>query len=252
MRTLIINADDFGDAPFTRGILEAHAKGPLTSATVLVNTEGAECAIAKAKTQGLPLGLHLNFTHGIPLTDSPSLLKDGRFLERDDLCRALEEGRISSDDITREAEAQFDRFIKYAGIPTHVDGHHHVHILRPVLDVLAPLLVKMGVQRMRIPFSVPEADEAKSICDAYGIRTNNHFIGLKLGWQRCTVEKVEEELLSLKDGCTEYMVHLAHPDDAPANSAIAGRAQEYATLLHPRILEVIRKEGIELVSYADI
>lgn len=246
VKKLIINADDFGDAPFTQGILEAHANGPLTSATVLVNVEGAKEAIVAAKEQDLSLGLHLNFTHGTPLSGGEP------FLGRDEFRQALEEGRVDTEEIAREAEAQLSWFMEHAGTPTHIDGHHHVHILQPVLDVLAPLMVKRGVKRMRTPYGVPGADEAKAICDSHRIRTNDSFIGLGFGWERCTVEKLKEVLRTLDKGVTEYMVHLAHPEDAPEGSEIAGRAKEYATLMHPRILEVIQEEGIELVSYANV
>jgi len=246
MRKLIINADDFGDAPFTRGILEARTNGPLTSATVLVNTEGAEDAIASAKKHSLPLGLHLNFTHGAPLSGGEPFF--GRITFR----QALEEGRMDSAEITKEAEAQLAWFTERIGTPTHIDGHHHVHILRPALDVLAPLMVKKGVERMRIPYGIPGAQEAKAICDAHGIRTNDHFIGLDFGWEKCTPQRLEEELRGLPEGVTEYMVHLAHPEDIGEGAETAGRTQEFTTLTHPRIMEVIREEGIELVSYADL
>jgi predicted glycoside hydrolase/deacetylase ChbG (UPF0249 family) len=252
VKKLIINADDFGDAPFTHGILEAHAKGPLTSATVLVNTEGAKEAITKAAIQGLPLGLHLNFTHGMPLTGTSSLVSEGRFLEKFLFVQALEEGRIDSEDIAREAEAQLNWFIEHAGIPTHVDGHHHVHIQKQVLDALVSLAAKKDVTRMRIPYGLPGAEEAKAVCDSSGIRTNDHFIGLDLGWQNCTIEKVEDALRSLTEGVSEYMVHLAHPEDIPEGTETIGRTQEFTTLMHPQIIEVLQEECIECISYSDI
>ncbi len=58
MRRLIVNADDLGyDPEIDRGILEAHARGIVRSATAMVETPFAAAALAAAPAS-LAVGLH--------------------------------------------------------------------------------------------------------------------------------------------------------------------------------------------------
>src|SRR3954454_23441888 len=83
---LIVNADDYALSPgVSRGILEAHARGVVTSTTALVNTPGAAAALAAARAAApaLGLGLHVNLSFGRPVLSPgavPSLVGgDGAF-----------------------------------------------------------------------------------------------------------------------------------------------------------------------------
>src|SRR6476646_3057882 len=60
-RYLIVNADDFGQSPgVNRGIVEAHEKGIVTSASLMVRWPAAAEAAAYARARaGLGLGLHV-------------------------------------------------------------------------------------------------------------------------------------------------------------------------------------------------
>src|SRR5256886_15719137 len=60
MKYLIVNGDDFGaSSGVNRGIREAHLHGILTSASLLVNTPGAdEAARLAAALPDLSVGLH--------------------------------------------------------------------------------------------------------------------------------------------------------------------------------------------------
>jgi len=61
MRALIVNADDFGASPgITRGILEAHTHGILTSTSMMVDTPwSAEAAALSGAAPELSVGLHV-------------------------------------------------------------------------------------------------------------------------------------------------------------------------------------------------
>jgi chitin disaccharide deacetylase len=62
-RQVIINADDFGmSAEIDRGILEAHDRGVVTSASLMVDEPNARAAVEQAKQRaGLSLGIHVAF-----------------------------------------------------------------------------------------------------------------------------------------------------------------------------------------------
>src|SRR5665647_3210908 len=68
-RRLVINADDFGySAGVTRGIVEAHAAGSVTSTSMMANGIDWENAVRLARsTRTLDVGVHLNLVQGRPL-----------------------------------------------------------------------------------------------------------------------------------------------------------------------------------------
>lgn len=102
MKLLIVNADDFGmSGGVNRGVVEAHRRGILTSASLMVDRPAAAEAVALAGE--LPLGLHAVLDHRgtmlVPLDETPT-----------------------------DLERQLARFVELASRrPTHVDSHHHLH-----------------------------------------------------------------------------------------------------------------------------
>ena len=99
MKWVIVNGDDFGmSAGISRGIVEAHRAGILTSTSLMVNRPASEEAAALGRDcPGLSVGLHLELT---------------------DPVRAPE-----------HVEAQLGRFLDLVGAaPTHLDSHHDVHL----------------------------------------------------------------------------------------------------------------------------
>ncbi|MBK5189205.1 MAG: ChbG/HpnK family deacetylase, partial [Gemmatimonadaceae bacterium] len=74
-RRLIVNADDFGfSSGVTRGIVEAHAAGSVTSTSMMANGIDWESAVRLARaTRSLGVGVHLNLVQGRPLLRVPSL-----------------------------------------------------------------------------------------------------------------------------------------------------------------------------------
>src|SRR5215468_7168133 len=85
---LIVNADDYGATPeVSRGILEAHLKGIVTSTSVMITSPGVVAGIQDAKrlAPNLGLGLHLTLSGKgtrpmLPAERVPSLVQpDGTF-----------------------------------------------------------------------------------------------------------------------------------------------------------------------------
>src|SRR5215510_1184385 len=63
-RFLIVNADDFGQSPgVNRGIIEAHERGIVTSASLMVRwPAAAQAAVYSRKHPELGLGIHFDFS----------------------------------------------------------------------------------------------------------------------------------------------------------------------------------------------
>src|SRR5262245_54545433 len=82
MRRLIVTADDFGLAvPVNEAIEEAHRKGILTSASLMVAAPGTADAVERARRlPTLRVGLHVVVVEGRPVLDPGDVpdLVDGR------------------------------------------------------------------------------------------------------------------------------------------------------------------------------
>src|SRR5262245_61335022 len=88
MKSLIVNADDYGRAPsVSAGIREAHLRGLVTSTTAMMNMPNMETELVAAQRlcPRLGLGVHLTLTAESPLLPPeqlPSLMAlsgTGRF-----------------------------------------------------------------------------------------------------------------------------------------------------------------------------
>ncbi len=147
---LILNADDYGLHPVVDdSILECFAAGVLTSASLMVNQSGWLQAAERAKAAGLPLGLHFNLTLGrpvSPLRDVPGLVDShGCFLTRRALLLRLLTGRVGSETIAVELQAQWRRFVNAGLAADHLDSHQHIHAHPRVGAALADLARQQSV-----------------------------------------------------------------------------------------------------------
>src|SRR5207249_2598538 len=122
VRRLVVNADDFGYSPgINAGVLEAHRRGIVTSASLMVPRRAAR----ELKTFGV--GLHADFGEWryenggwVPLYAVVPL--------------------DSSELVERELRTQLARFRALVGRePTHLDSHQHVHAEEPAASVFAHL-----------------------------------------------------------------------------------------------------------------
>lgn len=218
MKYLIVNADDFGLSPgVTQGILEAHERGIVTSASFLVDRAGSEAAARLA--QGAPrmsFGVH---------ADLPPAVAEGRGPDAAERCRA-------------ELERQLARFEALMGRPpTHLDAHHDVH-RRPALG---PAFVEVA-RRRRLPLREHSAARLFSRFYAqWGGRSHLEHIG---------VESLARMLAAeCGPGITELSCHPGHADCASGYAA--ERETELRTLTDPRIREALARLGIALVSFRD-
>jgi predicted glycoside hydrolase/deacetylase ChbG (UPF0249 family) len=165
-RYLIVMADDYGIGTATsQGILDLAARGVVTGSVLLVNSPFAEKAVEAWRQSGKPLelGWHPCLTLDGPLTAPgriPSLVReDGSFHPLKQFLSRLFLGLLRPAEIEIELRAQYLRFRELVGEwPAFMNGQHHVHIFKPVADVLARLLGEQKplpyVRRVREPWQV--------------------------------------------------------------------------------------------------
>lgn len=160
---LIVNADDFGhDRDTSDAILEALRNGWVTQTTAMVNMPDVERAVSEARTLGFDqvIGLHLNLTDGVPLTDRIKARPlfcdaDGKFNEGAVRNKRflLSYGREDAVALACEIEAQAQKYLSL-GLPLlHVDGHSHVQTQIPLARIAMPILKQMGFKTIRRPYT---------------------------------------------------------------------------------------------------
>jgi len=206
VRTLIVNADDFGlTRGVSAGILAAHRHGIVTSTTVLVTANPDRAQVAAACDAGLGLGLHINFTLGRPLTRGRSLV-DGKGVFIRDARRAAAGAKAR--EVRAEVEAQIARFEKLVGrLPTHLDTHHHVGLYAPVRDVVLAVACTLGL-------AVRSQDEAaRARARSAGLRTTDHFFGESGPDAYWSAARTLAHLRALPPGVSEFMCHPGRFDD---------------------------------------
>jgi predicted glycoside hydrolase/deacetylase ChbG (UPF0249 family) len=156
-RYVVINADDFGlsDA-INEGILSAHEKGCLTSASLMANGPVFEKAVEIAMgSPDLGVGVHVNFIRGKPISKLKSVdrLVDERGLfpgTVSSVMRRLTRDPIALDQAESECSAQVERLIKAGIVPTHMDSEKHLHMYPPLFRRLINVARCHGIKWIRI------------------------------------------------------------------------------------------------------
>lgn len=273
-RRAIINADDLGlDEPRSQGILDAHRKGILTSATLLGNTPWLEAVPGWLKAHpSLAVGIHLNISEGLSILSHPLTLTDkkGQFLGKEEARRRLMEGRIDPEEIRTEFDLQVRR-IRDAGIePTHLDSHHHVHLYPGVMELLCWVARRHGINKVRLPRepvpkpgSVPSRiyweivrfqgliPRASSALDEAKMETTDHFRGFCLTGG-IHFDRFLDVLARLPEGTTEIMVHPGRRGEKGKGFATEDREKELRILIDPETRKALASYGIELITFRDL
>jgi predicted glycoside hydrolase/deacetylase ChbG (UPF0249 family) len=222
VKLLIVTADDFGySRGINRGVVEAHERGIVTSAALMVNAPAtAEAVELAASLPRLSVGLHVNFTN-----------EAQRLVEFDDpgICRS-------------ELRRQFDRFVELrGGPPTHIDSHQHVHR-----------------DRRRRPFFEELAREhAVHLRDDPPVVFKGGFYAQ---WEYGVSDPAKVSLAALerlvrnevRDGVTELACHPGYYDPALEAVYHHDRELELRTLCDPALRGILAQEEIRLIGFADL
>lgn len=262
MSGLVITADDLGISPgVTRGILESCRDGVVRSASLLVtfpdSAAGAELARAERR---LEVGLHLDLVGGRPVSDParvPSLVDaEGRFHRIAGFTARLATGRIRATEVALELRAQADRAAAL-GVPAAAwDSHRHVHLMPPVLRVVAPLAREHGVRwlrRARPPRAgaTPKAQllglaTAFGAPFARGIPGNDWYLDLSALRRRPDAAAVA--LFAAYGGLGEIGTHPGHPDaalEATGDELVIRRHDDLVVLTDPLLRTALGDDTVQ-------
>jgi predicted glycoside hydrolase/deacetylase ChbG (UPF0249 family) len=220
-RYVIFNADDFGASTgINRGIVEAHRRGVVTSASLMVTGRVRQEAAALAREYpDLAVGLHWDVWG-----------EDERSFDLGDETAVRAEVLRQLDD--------FYRLLDRA--PTHVDSHKHAHLDERVLPVVREL-----VDPLRVPVRGDGAVE---------------FVGgfyAQWEWDVTELEHVSVAALQgilrdeTGDGWTEISCHPGYRWPDFMSVYHAEREAELATLTDPAVQDTLDECALRLASYAD-
>lgn len=288
MPRLIINADDFGlTEGVNRAILEGHRRGVITSTTLMANGRQFSSAARSAHSAAeLSVGCHVVLVDGEPLLPReqvPSLLAESGngtahlrqgFLE---LARDSFRHRIQPVEVEAEAAAQI-RTLQSAGISvSHVDTHKHAHMLPSVCQAVLRAARACGIRAVRNPF-VPlkplafahllrrpklwtrytevsllrryEAQFREMVAREGMLTTDGSFGVLVTG---ALDESLFDAIIgSIPQGTWEFVCHPGYNDaelDGVRTRLRSSREKELSVLTSDRARDLLKKHGIELISY---
>jgi len=217
-KRLIVNADDLGyDPEIDRGILEAHERGIVTSATAMVDTPFASAALRQVPAS-LGVGLH-----------------------------AVLDPTLTRSQAEVELRRQIDRFRELRGAPpTHLDSHKHHHARPELLAAFAAVAAEQ-----RLPVRAMDA-AIRTELRAAGVRTTEYFLGdadLRPCW---TGERLLAAVTSLPDGTSELMCHPGYAPSHARTSFGAEREIELQAVCDPRVREALARASVVLISLRDL
>ncbi len=279
----IFTGDDFGLAvPVNEAIAIAHARGALTSASLMVSAEASQDAVDRARSlPSLHVGLHLVLVEGSPLLPREQV---------PDLTNArgeLSERLVSSgfrfffmpgirSQLEAEIRAQFEAFQATGLRLDHVNAHNHMHLHPTVLDCLLKIGREFGLTAMRVPNEPPLPSfraAGKSLAGRLAsyaflrpliahmkrrlreerLRSNDFCFGMKDSGAM-TLDLVLSLLKQLPDGVSELHFHPATRRCAALDRTMREyrHEEEFRTLIDPRLRESIRSAGVYLSSFADL
>ncbi|MEL4869735.1 chitin disaccharide deacetylase [Pantoea agglomerans] len=248
---LIVNADDFGlSRGQNYGIIEACRRGVVTSTTALVNGEAAEHAAQLSRdVPALGVGMHFVLTLGMPLSPMPGLTRDGQLGKW--IWELAEQDALPLEEINRELDCQFNRFVDVFGKePTHIDSHHHVHMIPAIFPLVAEFARRKGVA-MRVDrdvqalhglsfFSVPTTDGFSSAFYGEGI-------------DEALFLKVLDDSAARGERSVEVMAHPAFVDNTVRKSAYCWpRLAELDVLTSASLKYAIAERGYRLGTFRDL
>jgi chitin disaccharide deacetylase len=270
-RRLIVNADDFGlSHSVNKAVIQAHQRGILTTASLMVNAPAAEEAIALAHEHPcLGVGLHLALSHGtsaLPHSEIPDLVDRDRNFSNNAVAAGFKYFalRRCRDQLAAEIAAQFEKFRATGLTLDHVNGHLQFHLHPTVLRIIIQNARAWRIDQIRLtrdPFFL----NARLAAGRWFYRISHAFIFNLLSarsavWldlsdigyttnvfgvlQNGRVDEtyIQKLLPQLPSGDSELY---SHP-------SLDQFKHEYDALVSPAIREQIERLGIKLIRYADL
>lgn len=278
-----MTGDDFGLAPpVNEAIVEAHRRGILTAASLMVGAAHCRDAVERARRlPSLRVGLHLTLVEGTPvlpahevpdLVDargafSTHLARSGfKFFFRPGIRKQLE----------AEIRAQFEAFHRTELELDHVNAHNHMHLHPTILGLILKVGREYGLKAVRVPDEPPlrswKASRQrlgsrlvswtllfpwmalmKRRLSRAGLVYNDRLFGMTDSGAM-TAGLVLRLLENLPAGVTEFCFHPSTGRCAEIDGTMPlyRHEEEFAALTSASLLEAVRTAGAQTIAFSDI
>ena len=268
---LIVNADDFGRSPsINQAVISAHREGILTATSLMVNEPGFDGAVKLAgENPRLGVGLHLTLLRGhsaLAPDKIPGLVNARGEFGDNPVAAGFRYffNRNLREQLRAEIHAQFDKF-HATGLPLdHVNGHLHLHLHPAIFRILMEDADKLGIRRLRLTRDCLACNR-RMARGRWFYRVAHAFIYERLS--RRALEPLRQRgirhaqitfgLLQDSRVDEEYVLKLL-PELPPGDSELYSHPSldefkhEFDALISPRVKELVKKLGIELIRYRDL
>jgi hopanoid biosynthesis associated protein HpnK len=279
LKRLIVNADDFGlSAEVNAGIVRAHRDGILRSASLMVAEPAARAAADMARDNpALDVGLHAVVCRGRSMLDASrlgaALGPSGAFIDSPVAAgmRYFFDRSLRSA-MTDELRAQVERHLELVGYLNHIDGHLNFHVHPLFADILVNLAVEYKVMCIRLPrervmttLRLRRDNATRKLIESIifrtlsrrtsrmmaerGLTSSDALFGLHQSGH-LSEDYVVGVIDRIRDGTTELYFHPA-ADIGGVPPSVESQL-EVEILTGARVRDAIVRNGIELITFADL
>lgn len=253
MRSLLIHADDFGMSQgVVEGILASMTRGVVTATSAMVCEAEYRERVARfaGRLEGR-VGIHLQLTDGVPVTDParvPTLVDEaGRFPRRREQLGALDPREILS-----EWHAQLDTLRSLGVEPSHVNTHHNVHTLPAVVDAYVRFALETNLPARGWDLNLNRYIRGRGVAcpDVYVCPWQGRPV--KAAYLQRTIRALTPVVP--EGGMLEVACHPATVDEELTRRSVysARRADELEVLCRPELPAAIRELGYRLAAPSEL
>jgi len=283
LNRVIFTGDDFGLAvPVNEAIVEAHRKGAITAASLMVGAEHCRDAVERARqVPSLKVGLHLTLVEGKSVLEPqviPDLVDAGGFFSNR-LARAgfkffFYPGIRKQ--FEAEIRAQFEAFCKTGFALDHVNAHNHMHLHPTILRLLLRVGKDYDLKAVRLPneppilswrasrkslgprlasraFLAPWIALMKHMFRMADMRCNDYLYGMSDGGSM-TTELTIRLIKNLPGGITEFCFHPSTRRCSEIDQMMPfyRHEDEFRALTSESLLHALRAAGAQRIAFSDL
>jgi hopanoid biosynthesis associated protein HpnK len=283
LKRVIITGDDFGLAlPVNEAIEEAHLRGSLTTASLMVGAKSSKDAAERARNlPSLRVGLHLTLVEGNPVLPPQSIpdLVDSTGMFPSHLTRSgfrfffLPGIR---NQIEAEIRAQFETFQRTGLLLDHVNAHNHMHLHPTVLRLILKVGKDYGLKAIRLPyepplrswraagtspgsrfvswaFLFPWINLMKAMMRQAGVRYNDFLFGMNDSGAM-NLDLALRLVRALPDGVTELCFHPASRRCAEIDCTMPRymHEDEFKALTSEALIQSLKSLGLQPIAFSDL
>lgn len=272
MKKFILCADDYSQNEAINGAIIRLAKNHRLSAiSCMTNSRSwLDDANALKELKHCDLGVHLNFTHGEPLSQSMKAVYPQFPQSLSRISLDLLKNTLKKHVIYDEICCQLDRFKKALGKnPDFIDGHQHIHHFprirqalmdayhhhytneKPYIRVSANRLFEKAFSLKKLAVFLTGAYALKKILAQQGLPHNEYFAGVYNFKPSPSYQTHFEEFIDNIPSRTLIMCHPGLESEAIDDPIASARINEFNFLISDAFSTLLKQNTLSLARFND-